>query len=246
MTTDRLGSRIKRLLSANVHALVSSLESRAPQAVAEQYLREFDEVISQARNALGKHEAARYQASKAITRINNEIERLTELMATALAKGDEAAARAGAERQIDLEDQFGSLYQTLQESNEHAQTAESDLLGLRAKRAEMETALNEMIAARAAVQNMMQPGSAVGSTVGTRAEQLENGFNRTMASTTGALGLGTGKSSADPLLLKRLEAIHKAERINERLARLKSASASSTGAAAPVSLDQLGAIDSHG
>ena len=241
MTTDRLGTRVKRLLSANVHALVSSLESRAPQAVAEQYLREFDEVIAQARNELGKHEAARYQAGKAITRINNEIERLTELTATALAKGDDAAARAGAERQIDLEDQFGALYQTLQESNERAQTAESDLLGLRAKRAEMEAALNEMIAARAAVQGMSQTESAVG----TRAEQLESGFNRTMAGATGALGLGTGKSSADPLLLKRLEAIHKAERVSERLARLKNARTGQADAAAPSSLVQLGAIDSH-
>ena len=246
MTTDRLGTRVKRLLSANVHALVSSLESRAPQAVAEQYLREFDEVIAQARTELGKHEAARYQAGKAITRINNEIERLTELTATALSKGDDAAARAGAERQIDLEDQFGALYQTLQESNERAQAAESDLLGLRAKRVEMETALNEMIAARGAAQNTAQPESAAGSAVGVRAEQLENGFNRTMASATGTLGLGTGKSTADPLLLKRLEAIHTAERVNERLARLKTARTGSADAIDPSSLNQLGAIDSHG
>ncbi len=246
MTTDRLGTRVKRLLSANVHALVSSLESRAPQAVAEQYLREFDEVIAQARNDLGKHEAARYQAGKAITRINNEIERLTELTATALAKGDDAAARAGAERQIDLEDQFGALYQTLQESNERAQAAESDLLGLRAKRAEMETALNEMIAARGAAQSTAQPESAASSTVGSRAERLENGFNRTMASATGTLGLGTGKSTADPLLLKRLEAIHKAERVNERLARLRTARTGAADAIDTSSLNQLGALDSHG
>ena len=246
MTTDRLGTRVKRLLSANVHALVSSLESRAPQAVAEQYLREFDEVIAQARNDLGKHEAARYQAGKAITRINNGIERLTELTATALAKGDDAAARAGAERQIDLEDQFGALYQTLQESNERAQAAESDLLGLRAKRAEMETALNEMIAAQGAAQSTAQPESAASSAVGARAERLENGFNRTMATATGTLGLGTGKSTADPLLLKRLEAIHKAERVNERLARLRTARTGAADAIDTSSLNQLGAVDSHG
>ncbi|MDW3681920.1 hypothetical protein RA280_09185 [Cupriavidus sp. CV2] len=33
MTTESLGNRVKRLLTANVHALVSSLEARAPQAV---------------------------------------------------------------------------------------------------------------------------------------------------------------------------------------------------------------------
>ncbi|MEF9387323.1 PspA/IM30 family protein [Ralstonia solanacearum species complex bacterium KE056] len=241
MTIDRLGNRVKRLLSANVHALVSSLESRVPQAVAEQYLREFDEVIGQARNELGKHEAARYQAGKAITRINNEIERLTELVATALARGDEAAARSGTERQIDLEDQFGILYQTLQESNERAQAAESDLLGLRAKRNEMEAALNEMIAARAAARQTASEDNPSHPGANARAEQLEQGFNRTMAHATGSTGLGTGHSGADPLLLKRLEALHKTERINERLARLRSVRLDPADTAPASPLDQQNA-----
>lgn len=225
MTSERLGSRVKRLLAANVHALVNSLESRTPQAVLEQYLREFDEVIAQARVELGKHEATRHQASKAIARVNNEIESLNEQIATALAHGDEAATRAGAERQIDLEDQFGKLNQALQDSIEQANAAESDLLGLRAKRAEMETALNEMIVARAIAQRMNPVVDGVSDApAGIRAEQLEQGFNRTMAGATGSTGLRTGQSSADPSLLRRLETLHKQERINERIARLKAAS----------------------
>jgi phage shock protein A len=221
MTTERLGNRVKRLLTANVHALVSSLESRTPQAVLEQYLREFDEVIAQARIELGRQEAARHQATKAITRVNNEIERLNELIATALAQGDEAATHAGAGRQIDLEDQLGTLNQALQEAIEQAGAAESDLLGLRAKRAEMEQALGEMLAARTVAQRASSVDGVSGAAAGIRAEQLEQGFNRTMTGATGVAGLHTGPASADPSLLRRLETLHKEQRISERVARLK-------------------------
>ncbi len=222
MTTEHFGIRVKRLLTANVHALIGSLESRMPQAILEQYLREFDEVIAQARVALGRHEAARHQAAKAIARINNEIERLNDLLGTALARNDDAAVRAGAERQIELEDQLGVLQQSLHEASERAQAAEADLLGLRAKRVEMEAGLRELIAARTA-RDGERPAEGAAS-ADPRAEQLEQGFNRTMAGATGTAGLGTSPSSADPSLLYRLETLHKEQRIEERVARLKSRS----------------------
>jgi len=219
VTTEHFGIRVKRLLTANVHALIGSLESRMPQAILEQYLREFDDVIAQARVVLGRHEAARYQAAKAIARINNEIERLNDLLGTALARNDDAAVRAGAERQIELEDQLGVLQLSLHEASERAQVAEADLLGVRAKRAEMEAGLRELISARAAA-----PGDGERRTEGAdpRAEQLEQGFNRTMAGATGTAGMGTSPSSANPSLLYRLETLHKEQRIEERVARLKS------------------------
>ncbi|VWD43112.1 hypothetical protein BCO18175_07041 [Burkholderia contaminans] len=225
MTTEHFGIRVKRLMTANVHALIGSLESRMPQAILEQYLREFDDVIAQARVALGRHEAARYQAAKAIARINNEIERLNDLLGTALARNDDAAVRAGAERQIELEDQLGVLQQSLHDASERAQAAEADLLGLRAKRAEMEAGLRELITARVPGDGERRAEEATGfAGADPRAEQLEQGFNRTMAGATGAVGLGTGSSSADPSLLHRLETLHKEQRIEERVARLKSQS----------------------
>ncbi|WP_322082087.1 PspA/IM30 family protein [Burkholderia sp. BCC1972] len=196
-----------------------------PQAILEQYLREFDEVIAHARVALGRHEAARHQAAKAIARINNEIERLNDLLGTALARNDDAAVRAGAERQIELEDQLGVLQQSLHEASERAQAAEADLLGLRAKRVEMEAGLRELIAARTA-RDGERPAEGAAS-ADPRAEQLEQGFNRTMAGATGTAGLGTSPSSADPSLLYRLETLHKEQRIEERVARLKSRSGTS-------------------
>ncbi|MBF5011478.1 PspA/IM30 family protein [Burkholderia pseudomultivorans] len=221
MTTEHFGIRVKRLLTANVHALIGSLENRMPQAILEQYLREFDDVIGQARVALGRHEAARHQAAKAIARINNEIERLNDLLGTALARNDDAAVRAGAERQIELEDQLGVLQQSLHEASERAQVAEAELLGLRAKRAEMEAGLRELIATRAAAPGGAEPRTESAAGADPKAERIEQGFNRTMAGATGVTGLGTSPSSADPSLLNRLETLHREQRIEERVARLK-------------------------
>lgn len=224
MTTAALGDRIRRLLTANVHALVSTLEAKAPQAVLEQYLREFDEVIAQARVVLGQHEAARHQATKAITRLNNEMERLDEQVSLALRQGEEAAARAGAERQIDLEDQLVTLYASLQDVIDKAHSAETDLLGLRAKRTEMEQALKEMVASRAAAMQAHAggaSGAAAAASGAQRAESLAAGFNRTLASATGMTGLGISDSKADASLLGRLETLHREQRVTDRLARIK-------------------------
>lgn len=142
----------------------------------------------------------------------------------ALDAGDEAAARAGAERQLDLEDQQSKLNVSLQDAIEKAAFAESNLLGLRAKREEMEQSLRERIAAQAirgesGVEGGPSGGS--GASAGRKAERLEQGFNRTMSSVTGLPGLGVGESHADPQQLKRLEELHRERRIAERLAQLK-------------------------
>jgi phage shock protein A len=85
----------------------------------------------------------------------------------------------------------------------------------------MEQALGEMIASRAVAQRASSVDGVSGAAAGIRADQLEQGFNRTMTGATGVAGLHTGPASADPSLLRRLETLHKEQRISERVARLK-------------------------
>lgn len=221
MSTNSLSARVKRLLTANVHSLVGTLEDRNPQALLEQYLREFDDVIAQTRAELGQHEAAKHQATRAIARLNNDSERLTEQIGIALEKNDETAARAGAEKQLDLEGQIAQLNSSLQDVIIKADATENDLLNLRAKREEMEQTLQELIAAQAAAVKDPAGKTAGGSAqAAQRAEQLEQGFSRTLAKASGVTGL-TGGSGADPQQLRKLEAMQREQRITDRLERMK-------------------------
>ncbi|AOY94506.1 hypothetical protein BKK79_21425 [Cupriavidus sp. USMAA2-4] len=217
MNSEGLHSRIARLLAANVHALVGSIESRTPLAVLEQYLREFDEVIGRARVHLGRHEAARYQSTKAIARVNDEIGRLDAQIAVALRSGEEALARTGAARQIELEDSLVLLHQRLQETVERTGAAEAELLALRAKREEMELALSDLLAARASAS--LHP--AAPSAPSARAQQLGLGFSRAMAGASGLPAGGAAPAQADAASLRQLDALLKEQRVSERLERLR-------------------------
>lgn len=220
MNSDGLHSRIARLLAANAHALVGSLESRTPLAVLEQYLREFDDVIGRARVHLGRHEAARYQSTKAIARVNDEIERLDAQIAVALRNGEEALARTGAARQIELEDSLVLLHQRLQETVERTGAAEAELLALRAKREEMEVALSDLLAARESASLRTTAPSTPSAQAQAQAQQLERGFSRAMAGAAG-LPAGAAPPQADAASLRQLDALLKEQRVSERIERLR-------------------------
>ena len=51
MSNDTLANRIVRLLSANAHAMLDSLEGRNPEAMMNQFIRELDEAIESGNKA---------------------------------------------------------------------------------------------------------------------------------------------------------------------------------------------------
>lgn len=220
MSINSLSARIKRLLTANVHSLISSLENLTPQALLEQYLREFDDVIDQARAELGKQEAAKHQASRALIRFNNELENLSEQIEIALSSNQEEAAKSGIAKQIELEEQIDTLNNSLNDVIERITSTENDVLNLKVKRKEMEEALKELIIAQkeagidASFDNTHSSNKQ-------KAEKLEDAFNRMMGKTSQLNGLLSSPSDASPEQLRKLKEMQKEHRINERLARLK-------------------------
>lgn len=226
MSSESLANRIVRLLSANAHAMLDSLEGRNPEAMMGHFIRELDEAIGEVAAALGRDEAAKHLAASSIARQNNEIETLAERIELAVKKGEDGAASAGIARQLDLEDTIAALNRSLQDAVEKAVENERTLLGLRAKRREMEAALQTFVAASASSRAGAEqpaaasPGGAAGRA---KAEKAEAGFNRAMARATGVVGTVT-ESDADPVQLKELENLQRNHRIAERLARIKARS----------------------
>lgn len=220
MNAETLTRRVVRLLAANSHALVESLEARNPEALLQQYVRELDEAISEVQVELGREEAARHLATSSIARQNNEIEKLGEQIELALRSGKDEAASAGVAKQLDLEDQIAALSRSLDDASAGASGHEKTLLGLRAKRREMEAALQAFIASRKPVAPMGQPSSAYRSSSVNKAERAESGFNRTLADASHVTGM-VGATSADAARLEELSALQRKHRVAERLAMFK-------------------------
>jgi len=220
MTTEGVGDRIARLLAANVHALIGSLDNAARGPVLDPYLREFDEVIFKASQDLGHHETTRRQTAQAIARTKRDMETLDAQLAATRRHLDEAAARASTARRIDLENQLGTLDVRLSDAAQRCAEIESDLLALRAKCDQMA----QVVAAATASSLLSHPATDLGANACTvQDEQLGQGSHDAMAA-TGAADLGTADAGADAALLRRLEVIQKEQRISERLKRLQAAS----------------------
>src|SRR6185369_7660355 len=223
MSSESLANRIVRLLSANAHAMLDSLEGRNPEAMMNQFIRELDEAIDEVATELGRDEAAKHLATASIARQNNEIEELAERIELAVKQGSDAAASAGIARQLDLEDTIAALHRSLDDATAKAVEHERTLLGLRAKRREMEAAVQAFLATQAqrASDGAKVAGGPTTAAAGRdKAEKAEAGFNRIMARTTGVVGTVTG-SDADPAQLRALETMQRNHRIAERLARIK-------------------------
>lgn len=223
MSAETLSNRVVRLLSASAHSLLDNLEGRNPEAMMSHFIRELDDAIAEVAAALGRDEAAKHLAATSIARQNNEIETLAERIELAVKEGKDDAAKAGIAKQLDLEDTIAALHRSLDEASDKAGEHEKTLLGLRAKRREMESALQAFVASHAGTAGGSgAPTGGAAPSSRDKADKAEAGFNRTMARATGVSGTVTS-SEADPGQLKALETMQRNHRIAERLARVKAA-----------------------
>src|SRR5262249_38663051 len=142
----------------------------------------------------------------------------------AVAKGDEALARAGIAKQVDIEDQIPVLQRSLQDAIERSKELEGYVVALLAKKREMESALQDFIAARATAAGpagAAAPGTSASSTQD-KVDRAGSAFDRVMARQTGIAGLGSAVSP-DAAKLRDLQELARTHRIDERLAALKAA-----------------------
>lgn len=222
MSNETLSNRVIRLLSASAHSMLNNLEGRNPEGMMNQLIRELDEAIGEVATALGRDEAAKHLATTSIARQNNEIEVLAERIELAVKGGQDESASAGIAKQLDLEDTIAALHRSLGDATDRASEHEKTLLGLRAKRREMESTLQVFIAAQARSSTPGGGGAGGGGGARDKAGKAEASFNRTMARATGVVG-AVASSEADPTQLKALETMQRNHRIAERLARVKAA-----------------------
>jgi phage shock protein A len=224
--TDTIASRVTRVIGGSVHALLDVMENAAPEATMAQAIREVDQAIDEVRGELGRVEAVKHVASSSLNKLNTQKEAIAEQIEIAISKGDETLARAGIARQVDIDDQIPVLQRSLQDSAARGGELEGYIAALTAKKREMESALQDFIAARNAAAAPGAPGaagaSASGSSVHGKVERAGNAFDRVLTRETG-LSVAGSPVNADAAKLRELQDMARTHRIDERLAALKAA-----------------------
>jgi phage shock protein A len=216
---EMIATRVTRIVSGSLHALLDAMEQAAPEAVMAQAIREVDQVIDEVRAELGRVLAGRHIAASNLARLDQRHEELSAQIEVAVGKGEDELSRAGIAKLLDIEAQRPVVEKAIARAGEDEKELEGYLLALRARKRDMEESLNEFIASRAARE---RTGGGAPSDSGTRrVEQAESAFGRVLARQTGLGSTAALDGAAEAGKLKELAELARAHRIEERLAALK-------------------------
>jgi phage shock protein A len=216
---EKLATRVTRIVSGSLHALLDAMERTAPEAAMAQTIREVDQVMDDVRAELGRVLANRHIAAANLDRLNARHQELSAQIDVAVGQGEDELSRAGIAKLLDIEAQRPVLEKAIAKADEDEKELEGYLLALRAKKRDMEDALNEFIASRA-IQERAAAGGASPDSAARRVEQAESAFGRVLARETG-LAAAAGDGAAEAGKLRELAELARAHRIEERLAALK-------------------------
>jgi len=217
--TEGLSSRVSRIISGSLNAILDAVEDAAPDAIMEQSIREIDDAIEEVRTELGRVIATKHLANKKLSDKNSEHEDLSDKIEIALGEKREDLAESAVSHQLDIEAQIPVLEQSIADAAEQERELEGYIAALQARKREMKEELQLFRQARKA--------SSVGTSDGGAEASVERGvsnatktFERVMERQS---GLDTGGMTAPKTAaqLQELEALARKNRVNERLAAIK-------------------------
>ncbi|MCX2802479.1 PspA/IM30 family protein [Microbulbifer thermotolerans] len=216
---EGLVKRISRIISASVNALVDSVENATPQLVMEQAIREIDEAIQDVRDQLGKAEAAKYLSSKALNDENSRHSSLAEQIDIAVREGRDDLAEVAIAKQMDIEAQLPVLEKAIADADAEINELNAYISALQGKKREMREQLREFAKASEHVADGPSGGErGTSRTTANKVDQATDAFNRVLE----RAGVPTAESSADAGKLAEMEELARNNRIQERLAKIKS------------------------
>lgn len=220
---ESLGSRVRRLVSGTVNAIVDQVESLAPEVVMEEAIREMGKAIDDVRLELGRVIARQHQATRRLATENQHHEELSEQIRLAVTEGREDLAEAGVERLLDIEAQIPVLQQAIADTRSEQTELEGFIAALQARQREMRFELKEYRAAKttAAIAADTGGGTSESGGASSRADRADQAFDRIMSSSGGFASSGAPIDAKSAALRTELEDLHRQNRIKERLAELK-------------------------
>lgn len=220
MVSEGLSSRVGRIISGGLNAILDAVEDAAPDAVMEQSIREIDDAIDEVRSELGRVIAAKHLANKKLSDKNSEHEDLSEKVEIALTEDREDLAQSAVSHQLDIEAQVPVLEQSIAEAAEKERELEGYVAALQARKREMKEELKHFRDSRSAATVDVSEDAANPS-IGHGVSRATRAFERVMER-QGGISTGTLTEPKTAAQLQELEKLARQNRVNERLAAIKS------------------------
>lgn len=221
---ESITTRVGRIISGSVNALVDAVENAAPELVMEEALREVDAAIDEVGVELGKLVANKHLANTRLMEESSRHEELTEKINLAVQENRDDLAEAAIAQQLDVEAQLPVLERTIAESAEKEKELEGYISALRARKREMKQELAKYIESRESLAGSTA-GKGEGASTGTnnvenKVAKATSAFERVLEKQTNLPGsIVTDRETATKLA--ELDDLARKNRINERLAKIK-------------------------
>lgn len=220
---EKITGRVGRIISGGFHALLDAVESTAPEVVMEQALREVDEAIADVRNELGKVIANKHLANSRLMQVNQKCEELNEKVELAVTTERDDLAEAAIAQQLDFEVQIPILESQVSELSGQEKELEGYIAALQGKKREMKEELRLFKSSRKDLKaSGGDHGAAQDNNVERKVAQAESAFARVLENHTGGAMVGVSTDRNSAAALHELEVLSRKNRIQERLAVIKS------------------------
>jgi len=221
---ESLTSRVGRIVSGSLNALIEAVENAAPETVMEEAIREIDSAIEEVRAELGRTLANKHLASQRLMEENRKHEQLSAKIELAVGAQRDDLAEAAIASQLDIEAQIPVLEARVSECSVTEKELEGYIQALQAKQREMREELRQFRESRreaVSVSAAHPAGSGVGGGVQARVEKAGSAFDRVLEKSAGLPGSRGSADRKSAAQLAELEELARKNRIQERLAAIK-------------------------
>jgi phage shock protein A len=217
MAYEGIVSRAGRLIAGLAHATIDTLAESARLPVVEQAIREIDREAENARTELGKYTAEQHRIETRRDEVKKEIDELTPKIKTAIEALRDDLARAGVERQMDLESQIAALDVALADVADKMEEARSGIQAILAAKREAEARRDEL--KRSLVSATTASPSSAAAKSGPSSQEKALRSLEAISRVTGVPASNTPSKASE---MDELERLYREKKVADRLAALRS------------------------
>ena len=220
--SENLTTRVGRIISGSVNALIDAVENAVPETVMEQAIREVDGVIDDVRVELGLVVANKHLANTRLMEENKKHDTLSQNIVLAVSQNRDDLAEAAISQQLDIEAQIPILEATIGDCANQEKELEGYIKALQAKKREMQEELQLYRTSRKDIDSAASGGANTsGSQADARMEKATSAFERVVEKATGVLSSSSTTDRDTATKLAELDDLARKNQVKERLAAAK-------------------------